>query len=220
MNALRTQVAQILEESARIRNENRRIQVLLSRTEKGQGEVVKRVGAIESTLPGLLDLGDGSTIDDSLITAAISNDAGAQTVDAEGGSVKVTQRPLNEDSTPAQSTMPAMPVAPIPQRRQMLTRDAQAGASQTDMATAFGLALGDGVTVRDAVLVWKDITQKAGPLLLGFEPLISDSPTDGSLRLIAGPVASYTQAEKICGRMIRVGIPCLPVPYAGDPLIE
>jgi len=36
--------------------------------------------------------------------------------------------------------------------------------------------------------------------------------------MIAGPLPSETQAAELCGRLDRVGIPCEPVPFKGEPL--
>jgi len=57
-------------------------------------------------------------------------------------------------------------------------------------------------------------------LLLGLGPLLSGNAGAEQQRLVAGPIAGYSPAEEICARMIRIGISCLPVPYAGHALPE
>ena len=36
--------------------------------------------------------------------------------------------------------------------------------------------------------------------------------------IVAGPVTDRAQAEQLCVRMDRVGIPCKPTPFQGEPL--
>jgi hypothetical protein len=37
----------------------------------------------------------------------------------------------------------------------------------------------------------------------------------GGYVIVSNSAYNYTQAEQLCTRMIRVGIACLPMPYAG-----
>jgi len=215
LSLLRAQVADLQDESFRIRNENSRLATMLKLAEQDQGEVTRRVGAIESTLPIIMEsVPPGTTIDSSVITSAIGEPDDRQLLPAEGGSVAVTQIPIDgvkesvtaiiEDSI----EMPVMPQAQpnIPVRI----------VSPTPLA--FGIALGPEVTVLDAFVAWKDITNKVGPLLLGLGPVLSGNAGLEQQRLIAGPIDDYAHAEQLCARMIRVGISCLPVPYAGRSL--
>lgn len=211
LNMLRTQVAELRDDAVRMRNENTRLMTMFALAEQDQGNVTRRIGAIESTLPVLLE-GNASNIDRSILTSAI----GAEPIvrEAEGGSVSVLTTPL-EDGAPKTTSetepanqmneLPAMPVL------------ADTTLVEVDPGV-FGVALGPRVTVRDAFVAWKDITNKAGPLLLGLGPLLSGNAGVDNQRLVAGPINDYAQAEQVCVRMIRIGISCLPVPYAGQSL--
>lgn len=211
LNLLRTQVSELREDAVRMRNENNRLLTMFALAEQDQGKVARRVGAIESTLPILLE-GNGPNIDQSIVTAAIGEEP--VITQADGGSVAVVTRPLDGDASAPVSvemneTMPAeLPSIPL-----------ISGGEQIDGGpNTFGVALGPKVTVRDAFVAWKDITNKAGPLLLGLGPLLSGNAGVENQRLVAGPIDDYTRAEQVCVRMIRIGISCLPVPYAGQSL--
>lgn len=229
LNHLRTQVADLQGETVRIRNENDRLMTMITLAEQDQGAVNRRIGAIESSLPLLMEqnvTSSRSNIDHSIITAAIgtddnstmNGDENVMLIEAEGGVVAVSHRPL-EGTMPEPKPAPkemltaAMPVIPAVPK---ITKPRIVVAPPS----AFGIALGPQVTVQDAFVAWKDITAKVGPLLLGLGPLLSGNAGAEQQRLVAGPITDYAQAEQLCVRVIRIGISCLPVPYAGHALPE
>lgn len=227
LNNLRTQVAELRDETSRIRNENSRLMTMITLTEQDQSAVNQRIGAIESSLPAMMEatiVNEGTKnlgLDRSLITASIGEpDRIVRQV--EGGSVAVTRQPLEgmappepdiSAPKPMQMEMPAEPIkisnAPAPTPRIV-----------SPPPVSFGIALGPQVTVQDAIVAWRDITTKVGPLILGLGPLLSGNAGVEQQRLVAGPIRDYAEAEQLCVRMIRVGISCLPVPYAGQTLPE
>jgi len=85
-------------------------------------------------------------------------------------------------------------------------------------ADAYGLALGFPVREEDAEAQWQSLSAKVGTLLLGLAPLLQDIEGEDGKRIIAGPVTDRAQAEQLCVRMDRVGIPCEPQPFSGEPL--
>jgi hypothetical protein len=123
---------------------------------------------------------------------------------AEGGSVSVTHKPLVaiEGGAPAAAAMRA--VAP---EGEVLPDGSQ-----------FGVALGFPVAEGESDVLWQDLTAKVGTLLIGLWPVTADAETGDGQIMIAGPLSSETQAAELCGRLDRVGIPCEPVPFKGDPL--
>ncbi len=216
LNYLRTQVADLRDETARIRNENSRLMNMLTLAEQDQNAVTQRVGAIESSLPTLFETAQANAeIDRSFTTSAIATDPPQEVFEADGGTVAVTRRPFEQADV-------APPVAPVPQTLELPAMPLPLPPRIVGSApsVAFGIALGPQVTVQDAFVAWKDITTKAGPLLLGLGPLLSGNAGVEQQRLVAGPIGDYEQAEQLCIRMIRIGISCLPVPYAGQALPE
>lgn len=227
LNGLRAQVAKLVEDNKRMRGDNRRMMAMLTLADKDQTALVQRVGAVENVLPGLLAYENGDTrVDHGLITAGIADEENAVTMETEGGDVVMWQKPLYEKRAAVEPELPDG----IPSLEESLPATLEQPAQtpraerplvlEAETVTGIGLALGERVELREALLAWKDITNRAGTLLLGLEPRISGDAMNTQMRLIAGPVPTYAQAEIICDRLLRVGVKCLPVSYAGSRLIE
>ncbi len=201
INQLRSQVAELEQESQRMRRENNVLLQRFTMAEQASGEVTRRVGALEVTVPQLLDRTVGGPQIDQSMTGSIG-EGEVLSFEAEGGSVSVQQKPL---VVPAQ---------------QGLREDSSTQAEQPAVFTAdaYGLALGFPVEMEDAEAQWQSLTAKVGTLLIGMAPLLT--PVDGSTgqQIVAGPLGSRSEAEELCGRMDRVGIPCVPASYEGEVL--
>jgi hypothetical protein len=202
INQLRSQVAGLEQEAQRMRRENN---VLLQRfvmAEQASGEVTRRVGALEITVPQLLDRAvSGPQIDQSMTGSIGAGEV--LSFEAEGGSVSVQQKPL----VPVQQGL-----------RETAGLGEQRPAVSTANPDAFGLALGFPIEPEDAEAQWQSLTAKVGTLLIGMAPLLS--PVDGSAgrQIVAGPLGSRSEADELCARMDRVGIPCTPASYTGEGL--
>lgn len=220
LNHLRSQVAALEAETSRIRIENNRLMTMMTIAGEDQTDAVRRIGALESSLPDIMEsIPAGPGIDRSLLTAGIGDDAEREFEEAEGGTVAYTVEPLEPAAATPGDTM--RQIQEMPQIAN--TTQPQMTPAPTILASnpsQFGIALGPQVTVQDAYVAWKDITNKAGTLLIGLGPLLSGNAGIDQQRLVAGPINDYAQAEQICIRMIRIGISCLPVPYAGNELPE
>jgi cell division protein FtsB len=198
---LRTQVATLSEESQRMRRENNLLLQRFDMTEEQDREITRRVGALEISLPARLETRTGGVaIDDTAVTASIGQDGRMINFDADGGSVSVVQKPLVNTSE-----MPAQVVSSTPEQI----------AVDPD---AFGIALGFPVAPEDAEAQWQSLAAKVGTLLLGLAPLLAEVEGSDGVQIIAGPVTDRAQAEELCVRMDRVGIPCSAKPFAGEPL--
>lgn len=201
INQLRSQVAELEQESQRMRRENNVLLQRFTMAEQASGEVTRRVGALEVTVPQLLDRTVGGPQIDQSMTGSIG-EGEILSFEAEGGSVSVQQKPL---VVPAQ---------------QGLREDSSTQAEQPAVFTAdaYGLALGFPVEMEDAEAQWQSLTAKVGTLLIGMAPLLA--PVDGSTgqQIVAGPLGSRSEAEELCSRMDRVGIPCVPASYEGEVL--
>lgn len=196
---IRTQLVALAEETKRMRSENNLLLQRFDRAEAATREATQRIGALEVSLPATLETRTGGTSVgiDRMPTASIG-DENAVSFDADGGSVSVVQKPLVTDNALDNLTTPeAAPVA---------------------NADAFGLALGFPVREEDAEAQWQSLSAKVGTLLLGLAPLLQDIDGEDGKRIVAGPVTDRAQAEQLCIRMDRVGIPCEPQPFSGEPL--
>ena len=216
LNNIRSQVALLQAETIKIRNEYSRLATQMTLAEQGRGQVTRRVGALESTLPVILQaIPPGVGIDSSVFTSSFDGSSEATSFEAEGGSVTVSRTPLdpptdqNGTIAPPQVEMPAI-----------LEGESTINTAPVATTSDFGIAIGPEITQLDAFVTWKDIISRVGTLLLGLEPILSEQQSNGSQRLIAGPVGNYAEAEQLCIRLLRVGISCLPTPYSGHAMPE
>lgn len=202
VNQLRAQVTALEIEAQRMRQENTQLLQRFTLAERASGEVTRRVGALEITVPQWLDRDAAGPQIDRSITGSIG-EGEVLSFETEGGSVSVQQKPL----VPSQQAL----------RERSDLEEGLYGVPVAD-SNAFGLALGFPVEPADAEAQWQSLTAKVGTLLIGMAPLLA--PVDGSTgrQIIAGPLASRSEAEELCSRIDRVGIPCLSASYAGEAL--
>lgn len=197
MDGLRQQMAGLRQEVTRLTNEN---ELLLSRfalQEKSGSEITRRVGALEVTVPRMLeDMPETQRID-MANTASVGEDL--QSFETEGGSVAIRQTALPQLS-PRQQPLPP-PVEPMP--------------VTVSGDNAYGVALGTNVGSDDAPALWDEISVKIGPLLFDLDPLLSTDPADGQSHIIVGPFAEMSEASTLCERVERVSIACTPTAYEG-----
>jgi hypothetical protein len=202
LNQLRGQMASLQAEAAQLRQENT---VLLQRfaiNEQASGEVTRRVGALELTVPQMLDAlnARGPGLDTGTTASTGTNPATTFTV--EGGSVSYTTTPMAslDSRTGANQPMPdaITPIAPD--------------------SNAFGIALGPPIDADEGETAWRSMSDKVGTLLLGMGPLLANVEGGAGKRLVVGPVTTEADARQLCGRMAKVGIACASVPFIGMPL--
>ena len=202
LNQLRSQVAEIEMESQRMRRENNLLLQRFSLAEQANGEVTRRVGALEITVPNLLERESTGPILDRSMTGSIG-DGEVLSFEAEGGSVRVQHKPL----------------VPMQDDQRVVSATAESRlASAIPNSEAYGLALGFPFEPGDAEAQWQGLTAKVGTLLLGLAPLLAPVEGSAAQQIVAGPLSSRSEAEELCGRMDRVGIPCEPKPFTGDVL--
>ena len=203
LNQLRSEVATLEEETNRARREASELSQRLALSEDSSGLVAKRVGALEISVPKLIEESQAKAVAriDSMSTASIG--AGKTvTFEADGGTVAVQQRPLAPDSDDVKLT--AVP----------LTAEIPPALPGT---TAQGVALGFPLAAETAEAEWQDMLTNVGTLLLGLSPILTDGE-GGMKQLVAGPVIDRASALELCGRLDAVGVPCEPAPYSGKPL--
>lgn len=192
---LRQKVAEISADAARLRQDNRETQSRITLSEDSNGEVARRVGALEVTLPALLESMPGTGgLDRSITTSSIADEPERRTVPAEGGAVSVTQSPMTVAANQAAAKQPIPESLP---------------------KAAFGVAIGPAIGSVQARATWDDLNLKLGAILNGLEPVMNGGTVNPDGHLIAGPVADVRTATALCKRLEAVAIACLPVPYIG-----
>lgn len=205
LNQLRNQVAALQDDMIRSRRDTTEVLQRLALHEDSTGAVAKRVGALEVSVPKLVEETQRRipAAIDTMPTASIGTDR-AVTFEAEGGTVIVRQRPLAPGSD--EIKLAAVPLAGAPSSAEM---PAPLGAP------AQGVALGFPVAPDTAEAQWQEMLANVGPLLIGLSPVLGR--TDQGLRqIVAGPIIDRASALELCGRLDAVGIPCEPVAYSGE----
>lgn len=199
LNQLRTQVANLDTEAARVKRENNQLLQRFALNEETAGLVTRRVGALEVSLPRLIEAQNQAGSIDSAVTGSIG-DGRVVTFEADGGSVAVQQKPLLPGDV---LVVPA--AQPIP-------------AEIASSRDAMGVALAFPVDAADAEAQWQGFQATVGTLLIGLAPVLA--PPDGTdkRQMIAGPLTTTSRAAELCGRLERVGIPCKPAPFVGEPV--
>jgi hypothetical protein len=203
LEQLRAQVAELREETVRLKRENGVLTARFALKEQQSNDVTRRVGALEVSLPRLLEaLPEGVVIDRSNLTAGITRDP-ALVYQTEGGSVLVRHQPMAEAQPPSQKLPePVIELAAIPAQGE----------------TAFGVALGAPIIAEQAPEAWRDLNMKLGPLLFGLSPLLLEMAEGTGQRIVVGPIPLLSEASALCARLERVSVACLPMAYAGTPL--
>jgi hypothetical protein len=202
LNQLRSQVAALETESARIKRENNQLLARFNLNEDSTTAITKRVGALEVSLPKLVEQ-QLSAIQPLDPTATGSIDQPI-TFEADGGTVEVRQRPLLPGT-------PEVTFKSVPHAEAMPAELAPDGS-------AVGIALGFPIVPDEAEARWQALLAEAGTMLIGLSPVLATADGTANKLIVAGPITDKASALDLCKRLDSQGIPCEPLPYAGEPL--
>lgn len=194
LNQLRAQVASLESAAGDLKRANAALETRFAMAEDQTGDVTRRVGAIEVTIPNLIER-NGGTLVDPTTTASIGGEPG-ETIEVPGGSVAIDRGPL----------VPAQPMPEV------------AIATPRIDGDAYGVALGIETDAYSAPAAWVAMNAKVGTLLIGLTPVLADEADGTGKYLIAGPLPGFAQARELCAHLAPVGIPCRPVPFVGTAL--
>lgn len=223
INQLQSELTSIRLEFATVKRENSISGTRLTLGEESNSKFSRRVRALESSIPMLLEaLPADAIIDRSLITASI-NDANGEEIIKIDDEVKVTQsnlfdnRPIIEQSAPdlLQQAMPeALDVSP-----EVLTGPevmVEVVPIIDVSTTEFGLIIGPTVDMNDAPVAWQQYKSDIGTLLIGLEPRALPFGNDSNKwRIIAGPIADISEAISLCIQISRAGVSCEASGFGG-----
>lgn len=209
LHEVRAQLADVRAQTEQLRADNTRLVNRFNLLQKADGLVTRRVGALEVSIPRLLEaLPQNADVDTGIITGSIGNKPAPVHFVADGGSVSVTHLPFDPTGGANAGNM-NQPLPPMP---------AEPAPSPTPNPKAFGIALGAPISAEIASSAWQGLNVKLGPLLLGLGPLVGPTPDGAGAQIVAGPIADKTQAKALCQPVEKVGISCAPVPFTGAPL--
>ncbi|MHA6299300.1 coiled-coil domain-containing protein [Devosia sp. CAU 1758] len=207
IETLRQQVSELREETNRLKRENELLVSRFAVQERSGNEMTRRVGALEVSVPRILEtLPNGTMVDRSSLTASIGANE-TLTFDTEGGSVAVRQSTLPDASPAPTATEQPLPALIAPQFAMAIPNE-----------DAYGIAVGAAVPFERTQALWNDLTLKLGPLLFGLSPLVVDEANGDDKRIVVGPIEELSEARALCQRFERVSIACIPMPYSGTPL--
>ncbi|WP_156385710.1 hypothetical protein [Devosia sp. Root685] len=196
LSQLRQQVAELLTETAQLRRQNEILTTRFSLQEQSGNEVVRRVGALEVSMPNLAEMRPVTgSVDRSVTTASITSNAGQQFA-ADGGTVVVHQSPL-------QQPLPA-PIA-VP--------SASSGAK-----VGYAVAVGSNFASGQAAAQWRNLEVRLGSLVIDMSPLVTEGTGANQQRLVIGPIAQMSEARDFCQRLEQMEIACSPTSFAGAPI--
>jgi hypothetical protein len=206
MTQLRGRIAELVADNTRLTQANTELTARFGMAEQNANALSRRVGALEASLPKMLEALATRETTDPTTTASIGDEGDAVTFAAEGGSVKVRRVPfLPSMADPAAGTAQPMPAVP------------SARTAPEPDPHAFGVALGAPIAAGQTAADWAAILDRVGPLLLGLGPLVGDQPQSRD-RLVVGPLATVTQADRLCASIAKAGLSCTSVPFTGAPL--
>lgn len=206
LDTLRIQVADLRQEAVRLKRENDTLVSRFSLQEQEGNDLTRRVGALEVSIPQLVEaLPESSAIDRNSLTASIGDNDATLTFNADGGSVKVRQTPmpLAVPSTDLGQPLPA-PIADT--------------SHATPDAASYGIAIGSPVPFENAPTRWNELSVKLGPLLFGLTPLLVDEANSTDKLIVVGPISQIDEARSLCERLEKVSVSCMPMPFLGTPL--
>lgn len=202
ISQLRTQVAALEAESARVKRENSQLLARFNLNEDSTAAITKRVGALEVSIPKLVEQQLAATQPiDRTPTGSIDKPI---TFEVDGGTVEVRQQPLSPG-------VPEVKFRPVPLAPAM-------PAQLVPDGSAVGIALGFPVAADEAEARWQELLAQAGTMLMGLNPVLAAADGTSNKLLVAGPITDKASALDLCKRLDRQGIPCQTQPYAGDPL--
>lgn len=203
LNQLRNQLAALQDESARMKRENGELLARFNLNEDSTNAITRRVGALEVSLPRLVEqqLASVQTAVDPTRTGSIDKPI---TFVVDGGLMEVRQQPLIPGSSGV--TFKAVPFA----------------AAMPDQivpdGSAVGIGLGFPVSPDEAEPAWQELLADAGTMLMGLKPVLATTDGTTDKLIVAGPITDKASALDLCKRLGQQGIPCQALPYAGDPM--
>lgn len=206
VEGLREQVSGLQDNLQKLNQDYQSLQSQTQLQDQSGKDVLRRVSALEVTIPNIVEAMPRPTVDVTSLTATVDQASEPIEMAALGGSVAIRQSPL-PGAQPVPVTLPQAMPAPL----------SDAPNSVPPNPIPYGVAIGGFVAPQNAEATWRDLQMKLGPLLLEFSPVLS-AQTDQGSRILVGPMETLAEARQMCERLERIAFSCLPVSYEGRQL--
>ncbi len=205
LNQLRAQVGSLEEDTIKLQRDTMQLVQRFNMGEEAAGAVTKRVGALEVSIPRLIEQAQPRRAAIDPMSTGSIDPGKTLTFETDGGTVAVRQRPLAPGSddvklkvVPLVASTKPEPIAPT--------------------APSAGIALGVPVLPDAAEAEWQELLNRVGTMLVGLSPVLAVSEGSAGKMLVAGPLVDKASAIELCARMADAGIVCEPTDYAGEPM--
>ncbi|MBK8083462.1 MAG: hypothetical protein IPK28_06250 [Devosia sp.] len=239
LNQLRANVATLEAEAARMQRDNGELLRRFALSEESTGEITRRVGALEISLPALIESQYAALEPEPVPQAVDPTPTGAidpapsAAIDPPAEVAPPAPEPIDTTATAAIGSKPITfevdgglvmvqqrPLIPGSDevKLRLVPVETPMPAELTPSGGTIGLALGFPVRPEDAEARWQEMQSLAGTMLIGMSPVLGEAEGPGGKRLVAGPVLDRASALELCDRFSRQGVPCETVPFTGDPL--
>ena len=139
-----------------------------------------------------------------------------------------TPKIINADTTAGTAVLETGSVASVTAASALVTAKppAQAQAISFGPATVkpapkpVGIKVSTGDSVDSLRLSWSLLSEKHGDALKSLQPrvVVSGDPQNPTYDLVAGPVKSKSEANRVCKTLTAQGVPCTVGAFAGDSL--
>jgi len=129
--------------------------------------------------------------------------------------VVAPEAPMRAETAPA----PQIVAVPMPPARVAAATQA---APEEPRKPELGIDLGGARTMDILQARWIAVKANFGPLIEGLRPLAGYDDRPGIIphRLIVGPLPNGAAAAQLCSRFHASKVPCRPVDYAGEKLVQ
>ncbi len=205
--------------------ENRRLEERLRELAADRDKLVSRIAALEQNVGDLT----GSIKRDIAAVAATAlakkpepqAPPPAAPVLAAPPATTAPVPPAPVVAAPAETPAPPPQIVNVPMPP---TRVAAAPTATPDepRKLELGIDLGGARTLDILQARWVAVKANFGPLIEGLRPLAGYDDRPGIIphRLIVGPLPNGAAAAQLCGRFHASKVPCRPVDYAGEKMVQ
>jgi hypothetical protein len=190
-------------------------------TEKGLEQRLTVLEERVATLPTLLTKPKASDKSSDKAQAQPRTQQAPRVIAAPEAGPAESASPAQSETPPAGIVASSLPAAGAAQSAPAIEFGAAVvkQASTPTASTLFAVQLGAGPSVNGLKARWKEITEKHGSALASLEArYVKPKTAGGPYRLLAGPLSTKADAERVCTEMSASRRECFAATFIGEPL--